>query len=279
METNVFRIFHNALETVQSTQTLAEELIQKMQQGDEELLQQYFGLNVITHTDVLLLTAKEQTHGKGQSNRTWLSPEGNIHATYIIPWPKRLTPAIFHIPQLTALALCKTIERFNLTPQIKWINDVLLSGKKVAGVLCTNCGDIPYMKEEYSALIIGIGFNVNLSEEQATASGEFKDDLSLPITSLSIEGKKSLDLDIVQHELSQQLVAILEDFLQTPNFENHLTEIDTRLAYKERIINYQDSNQNPTTYTFKGIDSQGRAIVESESGKLEFKMAGRIRLI
>lgn len=85
---------------------------------------------------VTLVTASKQTSGRGRFKRTWISPpDVNIYATFCF-WfdPKRND--VGHIPQLLALAGASTLMQQGFLPKIKWPNDLLLNGKKVAGILC-----------------------------------------------------------------------------------------------------------------------------------------------
>ena len=114
---------------------------QEAQQGAEE------GTAVI---------ADEQTTGRGRLKRVWLSPKGNIALSVI------LRPSIACLPSLIMLASLAAMHSIDaitgLKPQLKWPNDVLISGKKVCGILIES--KIQADTADYA--IIGIGVNVNL---------------------------------------------------------------------------------------------------------------------
>ncbi|MCD6453514.1 MAG: biotin--[acetyl-CoA-carboxylase] ligase [Dehalococcoidales bacterium] len=98
----------------------------------------------------------EQTAGRGRIKRVWLSPRGSIALSLI------LRPDMTHLPSLmmlASLAVVRSIEMVTgLKSQIKWPNDVLLRGKKVAGILIEN----DWQGDSLRSAIIGIGINVNL---------------------------------------------------------------------------------------------------------------------
>ncbi|AJE03460.1 biotin--[acetyl-CoA-carboxylase] ligase [Geobacter pickeringii] len=126
-----------------------------------------------------VVIADSQSRGKGRLGRAWESPQGvNLYCSVI------LRPAILphHAPQLTflsAVAVAEAIERTTpLVPAIKWPNDVLINGRKVAGTL----NEMSAETERVEFIILGVGVNINMRREQFPAS------LRHPATSLAIEG-------------------------------------------------------------------------------------------
>jgi BirA family transcriptional regulator, biotin operon repressor / biotin---[acetyl-CoA-carboxylase] ligase len=103
-----------------------------------------------------IVITDEQTAGRGRLQRTWLSPKGGLAFSVI------LRPNFDYLPymiMLASLAVTYAIQTVTgLKPQIKWPNDVLISDKKVCGILIEN--DI--RKNSLRSMIIGIGINVNL---------------------------------------------------------------------------------------------------------------------
>ena len=110
----------------------------------------------------LIITAQEQTAGRGRYNRTWASSPGNFYGTFVIPYQQvNQSPVISYG---IALAVLQAVRSY-LTPEaaknltLKWPNDLLLGGDKIAGILL----DI-----HDGALLIGIG--VNLKDFPANTS-------------------------------------------------------------------------------------------------------------
>jgi len=98
----------------------------------------------------------EQTAGRGRLKRLWLTPRGNIALSIVLYPGRRQLP---YLVMLASLAVVHSIEAVTgLTAQIKWPNDVLISGKKVCGILVES--DLGATAVAYA--IIGIGINVNL---------------------------------------------------------------------------------------------------------------------
>lgn len=112
----------------------------------------------------LAVIARRQTRGHGQQGRRWHSPAGGLWLSAAIPWavsaPAIAAQAIeaqaIAAPALAvSLGLCLQLEGLGLQPRIKWPNDLLLEGRKLAGVL-------PRLRWRGSTLLgcrVGIGIN------------------------------------------------------------------------------------------------------------------------
>jgi BirA family biotin operon repressor/biotin-[acetyl-CoA-carboxylase] ligase len=131
-----------------------------------------------------LVIAEEQTHGKGRLKRSWLSlPRRGIYMSMILRTPL----AIQQAPQsalVAALALVKVLStQYHLSVTVKWPNDILIQGKKVAGILTEMQSD----QDMIRFLIMGIGINVNHT------AAELEGPLRYPATSLAIELGNSIN--------------------------------------------------------------------------------------
>ncbi len=121
-----------------------------------------------------VISALNQTSGKGRYDRDWISKKGNLAISIILP----ATTNDHQVSYATGIALLDTIKFFypNISPKLKWVNDVLINDKKVSGILLEKVG---------KNLIIGIGANLveddRLEELNATTLANFgkKIDLSL----------------------------------------------------------------------------------------------------
>jgi BirA family transcriptional regulator, biotin operon repressor / biotin---[acetyl-CoA-carboxylase] ligase len=130
-----------------------------------------------------LVTAAAQTAGHGRQGRAWVTPAGRALAcSLVLREPPRL------LPMLTALAVADVAERFDAAGRqaaIKWPNDVLLDGRKVAGILAEG-------RPQEGWVVLGIGVNVAVEQdafppelrELATALGAGPDALEPALTLL-----------------------------------------------------------------------------------------------
>ena len=106
--------------------------------------------DLIAHGEAVnktVITATAQTAGRGRYRRQWVSHHGNLYASFIYKSAER-DPKLSYA---AGVAVAETLISFGLKPQIKWPNDILISGKKISGIL------IEYAQ---SFVIIGIGINI-----------------------------------------------------------------------------------------------------------------------
>jgi BirA family biotin operon repressor/biotin-[acetyl-CoA-carboxylase] ligase len=143
------------------------------------------------HSLPVTVVARSQTAGRGRFDRKWVSPaEGGLYLTTSIPWNRPLVQAPL-VSMGTALALARLASRLGC-PHIalKWPNDLLLSGRKAAGILAEM-----HQAPGTSRLLVGVGLNVSVPEEVLSQVGQ-------PATSLAAASGRELELEHV-----------LEDFL------------------------------------------------------------------
>ena len=103
----------------------------------------------------ILVCARRQTGGKGTKGRSFLSDEGGVYFSalrFFADFPAR---DAFCIMQHAAVAVCLTAEEYGVTARIKWPNDVLVNGKKLAGILIENV----FAGAKITSSIVGIGLN------------------------------------------------------------------------------------------------------------------------
>lgn len=111
----------------------------------------------------LVVTGGLQTAGRGRQGRTWISPHGNLYASFLLRPP--VTPAqAGEFGFGAAIAVAETAEHLarGIDAKCKWPNDVLVGGKKIAGILLESRGT----PETLDWLIAGIGMNVAEAPEK-----------------------------------------------------------------------------------------------------------------
>ncbi|MDD2559041.1 MAG: biotin--[acetyl-CoA-carboxylase] ligase [Desulfuromonadaceae bacterium] len=131
-----------------------------------------------------VVVAECQTSGRGRMGRKWSSPPGvNVYTSVIL----RPTLALSEATQLTflaAVAVARAIEKVcAVKVSVKWPNDILLNGKKIAGLL----NELNAETEGIHYLVLGIGVNLNMEKEQ------FPPDLRYPATSILLETGQRVD--------------------------------------------------------------------------------------
>jgi BirA family biotin operon repressor/biotin-[acetyl-CoA-carboxylase] ligase len=187
----------------------------------------------------LILTADTQTSGRGRQGRVWQSPEGNLYCSILLR-PQNLNMGFFSF--VASLAIYDVVRNYlpDATIELKWPNDVLVSGKKISGILL-EAGD--------NYLVVGIGLNVKHLPENPL----------YPATSLSAEGA-SVELTDLPSKLMQNLWRWYQA-LQNDGFE------PIRAAWLER------ARKGEVTAKLPQGDVQGRFADIDEKGHLRLILA------
>lgn len=125
-----------------------------------------------------VVVAEHQTAGRGRLRRKWESPKGlGIYVSMLFTHPLASNRAA-QCPLVVALSLARVLHsHFGLRAAIKWPNDILIRGRKVAGILA----EMQLDQDEVRHLVVGVGINVRQSP--ADLHGSFR----YPPTSLAIE--------------------------------------------------------------------------------------------
>ena len=213
--------------------------------------------------------ADAQSGGKGRRGRVWSSPAGvNLYCSIV------LRPAIMphEAPQLTflsAVAAARAIEQITaLKPEIKWPNDVLINGRKVAGLL----NEMSAETDGINFVILGIGVNLNMTHAQ------FPADLRTPATSLLIE--KGLPVNRAQFAAAMldELDRLYTDFLDH-GFGPVRDEWQQRCNANGREVVVSEGNVETARGMFQGIDGDGALLVRSSGGAIERILSGDVRVV
>ena len=149
-----------------------------------------------------LVVADAQTKGRGRLGREWISPSGvNLYCSYIL---RAGNPEwISWIPLIASMAVASAIQaETGLNARIKWPNDVLIKGQKVAGVLVETVSD----GGEVQSAILGIGVNVNIPIASLPSS------LHSTTTSLFEHVGESIDRNHLLTRLTDELDAQYQKF-------------------------------------------------------------------
>ena len=215
--------------------------------------------------DGTVIVAEAQSADKGRLGRRWTSPAGvNLYLSII------LRPAIAprSAPLLTflsSLATARTIElESGLRPTVKWPNDVLLDGCKVAGLL----NEMNAETERVNYVILGIGVNLNMTQEQ------FPADLRYPATSLALELQHPVDRIRFCRRLLGEIDCLYRDYPagQEAILAGWLSYFD--LLDKQVMV---EEPSRTITGVVTGVASDGALLLALENGSSERILAGDVR--
>jgi BirA family biotin operon repressor/biotin-[acetyl-CoA-carboxylase] ligase len=210
--------------------------------------------------DFTVVLADKQTNGKGRSSRIWeSSSDQNLYFSIVLP--KMDINRLLPLNIVAGYALCDSVRKYCLNTDLKWPNDLVIEGKKLAGLLL----DVKFSGNNLKKVVLGIGINVNI--------------ISFPETIKNIATSIKLNIgNFVQRE------ELLADFLI--EFEKKLDtllngNIDIKALWKDYSANLNkkinihvgDIKQN---FIERGINENGGLIVEDVSGKLSEIYTGDI---
>ncbi len=189
----------------------------------------------------IAITAQHQTNGYGQHGRQWTGFEGNLAVSLIIPAEKISSD----VTLITSIAVGDVILNHGVNIEYKWVNDILINGRKVAGIL-TECFK--------GNLIIGIGINIKASPEKTG---------NLPATNLLENGiniSNDKFLDLILKSFNKTYNKWLQDGFKS--FKN----IWKSRAYKFREIVTIIDGDSTISGNFTDIDDYGRIIIQNDDG-------------
>ncbi len=202
-----------------------------------------------------IVTADEQSAGRGRRGRAWSAPAGAALLYSAILRPLELEQAL--LPLAVAVAVCEAIESVSSHAcAIKWPNDVWIDERKVAGVL------IEARPPQWA--VIGVGVNV------AIADDEFPDDVRWP--AISIGG--GVSVDAVRDALSaSRLLAgrwrVARDAVEA---------FHRRDALSGREVGWEGAGVEAGTGVARGVDDRGDLVVETADGERVALGSGEVSL-
>jgi len=203
-----------------------------------------------------IVVADQQTKGRGRLGRQWHSPEGTGIYLSIILKPDFVTEMAPAVSIMTAVALADTLVKYNPGEvRIKWPNDVLIGGRKVAGILT----ELSAEREKINYIIIGVGINVN------QAVGDFPEELRQLATSL----RRSLKKKVRRVRLIQGfLVNFEKEYARYKRYRLKKSHFKVR-KYSSLIgheITLRSGKQEETGMAVD-IDMDGRLVLERDGVK------------
>ena len=212
-----------------------------------------------------VVLAEAQTAGRGRLGRSWLSPCGGIWLSILLrpqlpPYKAQLVTLMAAVAAAEATAAVSAVK-----PGIKWPNDLLVNGKKIAGILT----EVSAEMDQLNYIVLGLGVNINIEQEW------FEGELQQIATSLLLESGERISR-----------VAWVKAFLQNMDREYAHVQCVGFAEILERWRRYSvtlgrnvdirltDSNESGTALD---IDEQGALLVRTESGMKTF-WAGDVSL-
>ena len=194
--------------------------------------------------DFSLVVADEQTQGRGRLDRRWFTPKGSAIAMSLILRPDaRMRPHLSRTVGLAALSLTDTCLMLGLSPAIKWPNDILLGGKKAAGILV----ETVWSGDEADSLVIGMGINVHHSSVPP------RETLHFPATSLE-EGLGSLPK---REEVISLVLSAFLRWREGIHTDGFIQAWEGKLAFRGEPVQIPAGSEQPLHGQLDGLESDG----------------------
>lgn len=207
-----------------------------------------------------VIGADEQTAGQGRLGRAWHSePDSGLYVSIVLRHsfsPNTMPVVTLALGLATAEAISKTTD---LACDLRWPNDVLINGKKCAGILA---------QLEQTAIIAGIGINVNQTE--------FPKELDQIATSLRLAGGRTHSRERLLVELASNIdsfCALLQH--QGPEPILNMFTIASSFVQGRRV--HVDLGDSILTGTTAGLNDAGFLILHGDHGEQNIIMAGGVR--
>lgn len=208
-----------------------------------------------------LLVAEKQTAGKGRLGRSFYSPAQTGLYMSVLLHPNAPASEWIAITSAAAVAVCLAIEELTLLkPEIKWVNDIYIEGRKVCGILTEAVSDMT--SGRMLSVIVGIGVNI------ATAS--FPDEIADRASSLYTDKQPPFSRDQLAATIANKLCT-LADSLEGGEW---LALYRNRSYLDGKAIRYSENGVSHDAVAV-GIDQQGGLIVE-EAGMRRTLTSGEV---
>jgi BirA family biotin operon repressor/biotin-[acetyl-CoA-carboxylase] ligase len=215
----------------------------------------------------VVVFAESQTKGRGRLGRKWISPAHKGLWFSILLRPDLRPQEATQLTVASATALRRAIlSETNLKPEIKWPNDILIGGKKVAGILTELSAEVDRVKH----IILGVGLSVNLDAD------EFPAELRKLATSLKIESGKMID----RAELAVRILRELDfDYARicAGKFAAVADEWEENCATIGKNVAVQ-IGERKIRGRAEALDDDGALLLRTEHGHLERIIGGDVTL-
>ncbi|MDG2090924.1 MAG: biotin--[acetyl-CoA-carboxylase] ligase [Gammaproteobacteria bacterium] len=215
----------------------------------------------LSEKKIFVCIAEQQTAGKGRRGRPWVSPYGhNLYFTIA----REFNAGISELEGLSlviALAVTRVLGRKQVQGLgIKWPNDILWQGKKLAGILLEISGDPTGL----SQVLIGLGLNVSANPDSMVDVDQAWVDLK------TISGNVP-DRNEVMADLIVEIAKVIDEF-EEKGFTTFKSEWDNNDALRNQEVELKTHSNQPTGIVGKvlGVNNQGALLLQTKDGEETF---------
>jgi BirA family transcriptional regulator, biotin operon repressor / biotin---[acetyl-CoA-carboxylase] ligase len=212
-----------------------------------------------------VIWAEEQTEGKGRDGRTWISDAGNLFCSLLLQpcAPHSALPQLSFVASLSLYRALESVVPATHELRLKWPNDLLLDGKKLAGILLET---IPAENSDARWVILGMGVNVE----------HFPQETRYPATSLKAVGVEIISAKIVLSRFLNFFEPIYDEWLER-GFNSIRTQWLECAAFVNKPLTLT-LGETKITGIFHGIDDGGQLLLQNEQDEIHAYAAGDLTL-
>jgi len=212
----------------------------------------------------LAVVADRQTRGRGRLDRAWHSTvAGNLYASLVLKLEpdreERLPPGFPNLTQYMAVVLARVVERFGAEVAIKWPNDLLAEGRKLAGILA----EAVSRGGRVVGAVLGTGVNLAMAPAELAA-------IDQPATSLNVLVGRPVERDGFLYALLEEFFAGYDSFMES-GFPLIRAEYTARTPFLGQSISVH-SLDSRITGTACEITEEGSLVVLTPRGRVRLTL-------
>ncbi len=211
-----------------------------------------------------IVAADRQTKGRGRRGRSWESPAGENICMSIVLRPQCQPNQAPMLTLVMAYSVAEIIKRQGFpNVQIKWPNDIIISGKKVCGILT----EMQLDGSEMTSVIVGVGINVNTKQ--------FSEELEDKATSLFLESGRVFERKSIIEQIAAYFEQVYQEFVKKYDLSFFQTSYNSMLVNVGSEVRVLEPGNEYTAFAC-GIDEKGELIVRTHSGEEKKIYAGEV---
>ena len=206
--------------------------------------------------DGTMVITDHQFEGKGRQRRSWFASPGKAVTFSVILRPEISTQQNGLLSLAVGVAVAEAVEKFGLTPTLKWPNDIRISGKKCGGALV----ETKVQRDSVEYAVVGIGLNVNES------LNELPEELRYSATTLSAEKGSPLQRELVVAWILNALERWI-DAVKSGKSVSLRSAWQEKCDHLNKTVVFSNNGENRSG-TFSGVGDDGAALIKTSDDEI-----------
>jgi BirA family biotin operon repressor/biotin-[acetyl-CoA-carboxylase] ligase len=233
------------------TEAVVVEVVEETGSTNADLLAR---VDTLALAGATLRIAVQQTAGRGRAGRSWLSAPGST-LMFSLAWPfAGPLPRLTGLPLAVGVALAETLAALDVPVTVKWPNDLIKDGSKLAGILV----ETRIAADGTVWAVIGAGINLLMPDQLEQAIG--RDVASAPWLA-------QMDRNRLMGALLDRLAAVLAEF-DGAGFAPFSARWNRLHAHQDQVVTIHDQGQVIHEGRAAGVDEQGRLLLDTAQGRV-----------